>query len=204
MCACVRACVRVYSPDCKCGRNLSNPEAVLISSLILHYHCPNINCCMYLVSPSLPLPSLHLLPSPPPLPLPFLSPPLPSLLSLPSPPFPSLFPPLPSLLPPLLPVQAMQSLIKTAIGLQNEIVAEGRVSLESSHSAVCPVTCTTCIGSPVCVCCKWHICLSVCPSVCLTNQGVSSVEEFYKKHHRWTEGLISAAKTVGNGATMVV
>ena len=154
-------------------------------------------------------------PSPPstsfPLPLPFPSPSspllsLPSFLSLPLPssPFPSLFPPLPSLLPPLLPVQAMQSLIKTAIGLQNEIVAEGRVSLESSHSAVCPVTCTTCIGSPVCVCCKWHICLSVCPSVCLTNQGVSSVEEFYKKHHRWTEGLISAAKTVGNGATMVV
>ena len=38
----------------------------------------------------------------------------------------------------------------------------------------------------------------------LCDQGVSSVEDFYKKHHRWTEGLVSAAKTVGNGATMVV
>jgi huntingtin interacting protein 1 len=57
-------------------------------------------------------------------------------------------------------MEAMQTLIKAAIALQDEIVAEGR--------------------------------------------GASSSEEFYKKHHRWTEGLVSAAKSVGNGATMVV
>lgn len=35
-------------------------------------------------------------------------------------------------------------------------------------------------------------------------QGTSTAKEFYKQHHRWTEGLISAAKTVGWGATALV
>lgn len=35
-------------------------------------------------------------------------------------------------------------------------------------------------------------------------RGASSVKEFYKKNHRWTEGLISAAKTVGWGAGLLV
>jgi len=38
----------------------------------------------------------------------------------------------------------------------------------------------------------------------LTLQGTSSIKEFYKKHHRWTEGLISAAKAVGWGANVLV
>ena len=41
-------------------------------------------------------------------------------------------------------------------------------------------------------------------SVWLTLQGTSSIKEFYKKHHRWTEGLISAAKAVGWGANVLV
>lgn len=35
-------------------------------------------------------------------------------------------------------------------------------------------------------------------------QGSASAKEFYKKNHRWTEGLISAAKAVGWGATLLV
>ena len=31
-------------------------------------------------------------------------------------------------------------------------------------------------------------------------QGSASPTEFYKRNHRWTEGLISAAKAVGLGA----
>ena len=34
-------------------------------------------------------------------------------------------------------------------------------------------------------------------------QGASSSKEFYMKNSRWTEGLISAAKAVGSGATML-
>eukprot|EP01137_Pigoraptor_chileana_P011254 Opistho-2@61821 len=35
-------------------------------------------------------------------------------------------------------------------------------------------------------------------------KGGASAQEFYKKNSRWTEGLISAAKAVGFGATMLV
>ncbi|XP_048733074.1 huntingtin-interacting protein 1-like isoform X3 [Ostrea edulis] len=35
-------------------------------------------------------------------------------------------------------------------------------------------------------------------------RGTASVKEFYKKNHRWTEGLLSAAKAVGWGATSLL
>ena len=35
-------------------------------------------------------------------------------------------------------------------------------------------------------------------------QGSASAKEFYKRHNRWTEGLISAAKAVGWGAKVLV
>ncbi|ELT94289.1 hypothetical protein CAPTEDRAFT_179070 [Capitella teleta] len=35
-------------------------------------------------------------------------------------------------------------------------------------------------------------------------RGISSAKEFYKKHHRWTEGLISGAKAVGWGANVLL
>ncbi|XP_057294882.1 huntingtin-interacting protein 1-like isoform X1 [Hydractinia symbiolongicarpus] len=35
-------------------------------------------------------------------------------------------------------------------------------------------------------------------------RGSASVTEFYKRHHKWTEGLLSAAKSVGYGATLLV
>ena len=35
-------------------------------------------------------------------------------------------------------------------------------------------------------------------------KGSGSAEAFYKKHHRWTEGLISAAKTVAYGTKFLV
>ncbi|KAJ8043770.1 Huntingtin-interacting protein 1 [Holothuria leucospilota] len=37
-----------------------------------------------------------------------------------------------------------------------------------------------------------------------SGKGTASAKEFYKRHHRWTEGLISAAKLVGVGATHLV
>ena len=37
-----------------------------------------------------------------------------------------------------------------------------------------------------------------------TQQGTASVKEFYNRNHRWTEGLISAAKVVGLGARFLV
>jgi len=30
------------------------------------------------------------------------------------------------------------------------------------------------------------------------------VKDYYKRHHKWTEGLLSAAKSVGYGATLLV
>lgn len=35
-------------------------------------------------------------------------------------------------------------------------------------------------------------------------QGASSVKEFYSKNHKWTEGLVSAAKLVGVGANLLM
>lgn len=35
-------------------------------------------------------------------------------------------------------------------------------------------------------------------------KGTASVKEFYKRNHRWTEGLLSAAKAVGFGAKFLV
>lgn len=37
-----------------------------------------------------------------------------------------------------------------------------------------------------------------------TFQGTASTKEFYKRNHRWTEGLISAAKAVGSGAKFLL
>jgi huntingtin interacting protein 1 len=35
-------------------------------------------------------------------------------------------------------------------------------------------------------------------------RGHSTAKDFYKRNHRWTEGLISAAKAVGWGASVLV
>nr|XP_054749520.1 huntingtin-interacting protein 1-like isoform X1 [Lytechinus pictus] len=37
-----------------------------------------------------------------------------------------------------------------------------------------------------------------------SGRGTASAKEFYKRHHRWTEGLLSAAKLVGVGASHLV
>lgn len=34
--------------------------------------------------------------------------------------------------------------------------------------------------------------------------GTASVKEFYKRNNQWTEGLISAAKSVAQGANFLV
>lgn len=35
-------------------------------------------------------------------------------------------------------------------------------------------------------------------------KGSASAKEFYKRNHQWTEGLISAAKSVAQGANFLV
>ncbi|XP_071480195.1 huntingtin-interacting protein 1-like [Diadema antillarum] len=37
-----------------------------------------------------------------------------------------------------------------------------------------------------------------------SGRGTASAKDFYKRHHRWTEGLLSAAKLVGVGASHLV
>lgn len=37
-----------------------------------------------------------------------------------------------------------------------------------------------------------------------TGKGNSTIKEFYKRNHQWTEGMISAAKNVARGATFLV
>ena len=78
--------------------------------------------------------------------------------------------------------KAIKILILKAKTLQKEIVEQGRVrkTLKSGQA----------------------ISVSVC-SYLLMFQGTASHKEFYKKHHRWTEGLISAAKAVGWGANVL-
>lgn len=35
-------------------------------------------------------------------------------------------------------------------------------------------------------------------------KGTASAKEFYKRNHQWTEGLISAAKNIAQGANFLV
>lgn len=37
-----------------------------------------------------------------------------------------------------------------------------------------------------------------------TGKGTASAKEFYKRNHQWTEGLISAAKNIAQGANFLV
>lgn len=52
-----------------------------------------------------------------------------------------------------------------------------------------------------CFCRAWNDILLM---FLLCSQGAASMKEFYAKNSRWTEGLISASKAVGWGATMLV
>ena len=36
------------------------------------------------------------------------------------------------------------------------------------------------------------------------NKGASTAKEFYSKNHKWTEGLVSAAKLIGVGANFLM
>lgn len=37
-----------------------------------------------------------------------------------------------------------------------------------------------------------------------TGKGTASAKEFYKRNHQWTEGLISSAKNIAQGANFLV
>lgn len=40
--------------------------------------------------------------------------------------------------------------------------------------------------------------------IILLGKGTATATEFYKRNHQWTEGLISAAKNVAQGANFLV
>lgn len=80
-------------------------------------------------------------------------------------------------------MKAIKVLIQRSKDLQNEIVKEGMVSIKHCTLAATPA----------------------CELLPCTLQGkLSNSNEFYKKNSRWTEGLISAAKQVGSGASFLV
>lgn len=88
-------------------------------------------------------------------------------------------------------------------------------------SYMCCCTCDCCVSSEYTCsdrtfqrlaegdCRRWQsMVLQSCIQVCIADstvcQGGSSAKDFYKRNHRWTEGLISAAKAVGWGASVLV
>ena len=75
--------------------------------------------------------------------------------------------------------QSIRILIERSKELQKEIVSEGRVRV-------------------------WFLDANGDVFDTLPYQGRSSEKDFYKRNHRWTEGLISAAKAVGWGASVLV
>lgn len=98
--------------------------------------------------------------------------------------------------------------------LQKEIVDEGRVRITNLQEKL-PIKYKTALANPPTLH-GWPK-VENCPhhSGELNNlarqwflsfviQGQATAKEFYKRHHRWTEGLISAAKAVGWGAKVLV
>lgn len=74
-------------------------------------------------------------------------------------------------------MQAIKQLILDSKQLQKEIASKGRVCVDAYSRHLSHVS---------------HL------------QGASSMKEFYQRNHRWTEGLISAAKTVAVDANLLV
>lgn len=84
-------------------------------------------------------------------------------------------------------MQAIKELVLSSKDLQRDIVESGRVSARTpaENGAV-------------------HRCSRTFVTSSLVHQGAASTKEFYVKNSRWTEGLISASKAVGWGATVMV
>lgn len=80
-------------------------------------------------------------------------------------------------------------LVLSSKDLQREIVDSGRVSEPSGNQKNMSIKNDQSVMSQ-----KFTLC----------SQGAASMKEFYAKNSRWTEGLISASKAVGWGATMLV
>jgi huntingtin interacting protein 1 len=77
-------------------------------------------------------------------------------------------------------MKAIKLLIIKAKELQKEIAAQGRVWLQLFD--------------------KFAIQIFVQYFL----KGTSTVKEFYSKNHKWTEGLVTAAKLVGLGANVLM
>ena len=95
-------------------------------------------------------------------------------------------------------MKVIKVLIERSNDLQSEIVGEGMVG------TIC--VCVW-VGVHVCgtyyvyMCCVYFITHETVP---FSKGGNMSAKEFYKKNSRWSEGLISASKQVGMGASVLV
>ena len=68
--------------------------------------------------------------------------------------------------------------------------------------SVCGVCVCECLS--FCVCGTYDLCIYVYDTMPFSQGGNMSAKEFYKKNSRWSEGLISASKQVGMGASVLV
>ena len=82
-------------------------------------------------------------------------------------------------------MKTIKTLIIRARDLQGEIIAEGMVSESHTHTHT-------------------HAHTHTHTHTHTTQGGDATANDFYKKNSRWSEGLISAAKQVGWGATVLV
>lgn len=84
--------------------------------------------------------------------------------------------------------QAIHMLVTAATDLQKDIVESGRVRLGTKREKESNL--------------QQEFCRN-CSVICVL-QGSGSMKDFYAKNSCWTEGLISASKAVGWGATQMV
>lgn len=101
-------------------------------------------------------------------------------------------------------------LIIASTDLQKEIVEGGRVShtvptLIPDRQACLFQSSTACVQIRVKCCVSFrNKRANSTDAFFLLAQGAATIKEFYARNSRWTEGLISAAKAVGWGATEMV
>lgn len=104
-------------------------------------------------------------------------------------------------------MQAIKELVLSSKDLQRDIVESGRVSPTLPHSHMTIRSCSCGEITSQCQQQSWRMtsdrrrALIMSPSV---HQGAATMKEFYAKNSRWTEGLMSASKAVGWGATVMV
>ena len=92
------------------------------------------------------------------------------------------------------------TVIKDAIDLLNSLKCDISIKFSTTESAILDGTIALTEAISHLIKCA----TIVQNEIVSQGKGTGSVESFYKKHHRWTEGLISAAKTVAYATKFLV